>query len=45
MNPPFELLLGILPWKRHKMARTSGEKRNLQWDEMIDKLSPLLYRR
>lgn len=44
INPPFELsywhyaLSVAQEWRER-----SGQKRNLQWDEMIDKLSPLTY--
>lgn len=44
VNPPFELsywhyaLSTAQQWRER-----AGEKRNLQWDEMIDKLSPLAY--
>ncbi len=44
VNPPFELsywhfAMGVAQKWRERL----GEKRNLQWDELIDKLSPLAY--
>lgn len=44
VNPPFELsywhyAMGVAQQWRER----AGEKRNLEWDEMIDKLSPLAY--
>lgn len=44
VNPPFELSYWHFAMETaQKWRERSGEKRNLQWDEMIDKLSPLAY--
>jgi len=43
-NPPFELSYWHYAMSTaQKWRERAGEKRNLQWDEMIDKLSPLAY--
>jgi hypothetical protein len=44
MNPPFELSYWHFAMQLAQQWRErAGEKRNLQWDELIDKLSPLAY--
>ena len=44
VNPPFELSYWHFALQTaQKWRERAGEKRNLQWDEMIDKLSPLAY--
>lgn len=44
VNPPFELSYWHFAMETaQKWRERAGEKRNLQWDEMIDKLSPLAY--
>lgn len=44
VNPPFELSYWHFAMETAQAWRErAGEKRNLQWDEMIDKLSPLAY--
>lgn len=44
VNPPFELSYWHFALETaQKWRERSGEKRNLNWDEMIDKLSPLAY--
>lgn len=44
INPPFELSYWHFAMQTAQQWRErAGEKRNLQWDEMIDKLSPLAY--
>lgn len=44
VNPPFELSYWHFAMQTaQKWRERAGEKRNLQWDEMIDKLSPLAY--
>ena len=44
VNPPFELSYWHFAMKTAQEWRErAGEKRNLEWDEMIDKLSPLAY--
>ncbi|WP_455592875.1 hypothetical protein [Bacteroides sp.] len=44
INPPFELSYWHFAMQTaQKWRERAGEKRNLQWDEMIDKLSPLAY--
>jgi len=43
-NPPFELSYWHFAISTaQKWRERMGQKRNLQWDEMIDKLSPLAY--
>jgi hypothetical protein len=43
-NPPFELSYWHFALSTaQKWRERMGQKRNLQWDEMIDKLSPLAY--
>jgi hypothetical protein len=43
-NPPFELSYWHFAMSvAQKWRERMGEQRNLQWDEMIDKLSPLAY--
>ncbi|HET7734077.1 MAG TPA: hypothetical protein VFK73_09595, partial [Paludibacter sp.] len=43
-NPPFELSYWHFAMSTaQKWRERMGQKRNLQWDEMIDKLSPLAY--
>lgn len=44
INPPFELSYWHYAMNVAQLWRERvGEKRNLEWDEMIDKLSPLAY--
>lgn len=44
INPPFELSYWHFGMSTaQKWRERMGQKRNLQWDEMIDKLSPLAY--
>lgn len=44
VNPPFELSYWHFAMSTaQKWRERLGQKRNLQWDEMIDKLSPLAY--
>lgn len=44
VNPPFELSYWYFAMSTaQKWRERMGQKRNLQWDEMIDKLSPLAY--
>ena len=44
VNPPFELSYWHFALETaQKWRERNGEKRNLAWDEMIDKLSPLAY--
>ncbi len=44
VNPPFELSYWHFAMETaQKWRERTGEQRNLQWDEMIDKLSPLAY--
>lgn len=44
VNPPFELSYWHFAMETaQKWRERSGMKRNLEWDEMIDKLSPLAY--
>lgn len=44
VNPPFELSYWHFALETaQKWRERLGEKRNLNWDEMIDKLSPLAY--
>lgn len=44
VNPPFELSYWHFGMElAQKWRERSGEKRNLEWDELIDKLSPLAY--
>ncbi len=44
VNPPFELSYWHFAMQTaQKWRERAGEKRNLEWDEMIDKLSPLAY--
>jgi hypothetical protein len=44
VNPPFELSYWHFAMNvAQKWRERMGQKRNLQWDEMIDKLSPLAY--
>jgi len=44
VNPPFELSYWYFAMNTaQKWRERLGQKRNLQWDEMIDKLSPLAY--
>lgn len=44
VNPPFELSYWHFAMETaQKWRERAGEKRNLEWDEMIDKLSPLAY--
>jgi hypothetical protein len=44
VNPPFELSYWHFAMSTaQKWRERMGQKRNLQWDEMIDKLSPLAY--
>ena len=44
INPPFELSYWHFAMQTaQKWRERAGEKRNLEWDEMIDKLSPLAY--
>lgn len=44
VNPPFELSYWHFAMSvAQKWRERTGQKRNLQWDEMIDKLSPLAY--
>ena len=44
VNPPFELSYWYFAMNTaQKWRERMGLKRNLQWDEMIDKLSPLAY--
>jgi len=44
-NPPFELSYWHFAMSvAQKWRERQGQKRNLQWDEMIDKLSPLAYK-
>lgn len=45
VNPPFELSYWHFAMSlAQKWRERLGMKRNLQWDEMIDKLSPLAYK-
>lgn len=44
VNPPFELSYWHFAMQTaQKWRERAGEKRNLEWDELIDKLSPLAY--
>lgn len=44
INPPFELSYWHFAMETaQKWRERAGEKRNLAWEEMIDKLSPLAY--
>lgn len=44
INPPFELAYWHFAMQVAQQWRVRlGQKRNLEWDEMIDKLSPLAY--
>lgn len=44
INPPFELSYWYYALNvAQKWRERLGQKRNLQWDELIDKLSPLAY--
>jgi hypothetical protein len=44
INPPFELSYWHYAMQvAQEWRERSGEKRNMEWDEMIDKLSPLAY--
>lgn len=44
VNPPFELSYWHFAMQTAQLWRERmGEKRNLEWDELIDKLSPLAY--
>lgn len=44
VNPPFELSYWHFAMETaQKWRERAGEKRNLEWDELIDKLSPLAY--
>ncbi len=44
VNPPFELSYWYFALNvAQKWRERLGQKRNLQWDEIIDKLSPLAY--
>ena len=44
INPPFELSYWHFAMQIAQIWRErAGEKRNLEWDELIDKLSPLAY--
>ncbi|MDD3320490.1 MAG: hypothetical protein PHS59_03505 [Paludibacter sp.] len=44
VNPPFELSYWYYAMNvAQKWRERMGQKRSLQWDEMIDKLSPLAY--
>lgn len=44
INPPFELSYWHFAMQTaQKWRERSGERRNLEWDELIDKLSPLAY--
>ncbi|MDO9155169.1 MAG: hypothetical protein Q7U47_15920 [Paludibacter sp.] len=44
VNPPFELAYWYFGLKTaQKWRERLGQKRNLQWDELIDKLSPLAH--
>lgn len=44
INPPFELSYWHFAMQTaQKWRERAGEKRNLEWDELIDKLSPLAY--
>lgn len=44
VNPPFELSYWHFAMETaQKWRERAGEQRNLEWDEMIDKLSPLAY--
>ncbi len=44
INPPFELSYWLFAMQTaQKWRERAGEKRNPEWDEMIDKLSPLAY--
>lgn len=44
INPPFELSYWHFAMQTaQKWRERVGEKRNLEWDELIDKLSPLAY--
>lgn len=44
VNPPFELSYWHYAMQVAQLWRErAGEKRNLEWDELIDKLSPLAY--
>ena len=44
VNPPFELSYWHYAMQTaQKWRERAGEKRNLEWDELIDKLSPLAY--
>ena len=44
MNPPFELAYWYFGLQTaQKWRERLGERRNLEWDEVIDKLSPLAY--
>lgn len=44
INPPFELSYWHFAMQTAQQWRErAGEKRNLEWDELIDKLSPLAY--
>lgn len=44
INPPFELSYWHYAMQTAQAWRErAGQKRNLEWDEMIDKLSPLAY--
>jgi hypothetical protein len=45
LNPPFELSYWHFALNvAQKWRQRLGQKRNLQWDEIIDKLSPLAYK-
>lgn len=45
INPPFELSYWYFAMQTaQKWRERLGKRRNLQWDEMIDKLSPLAYK-
>lgn len=44
INPPFELSYWHFAMQTAQLWRErAGEQRNLEWDELIDKLSPLTY--
>ncbi|MBP1612704.1 MAG: hypothetical protein H6Q13_152 [Bacteroidetes bacterium] len=44
VNPPFELSYWYYAMQTaQKWLERTGQKRNVQWDEMIEKLSPLAY--
>lgn len=44
VNPPFELSYWHFAIETaQKWRERAGEKRNLEWDELLDKLSPLAY--